>query len=107
MARAPLFDVQLTREATTHLDSIDPKYHRMIASRILEQLSHDPNVPTRNRKPLRLPAPFDATWELRFGPHNRFRVLYDLNVEALTVIVVAIGEKLGNRLIIGGEDVVS
>ena len=64
-----------------------------------------PAKETRNRKPLRQPAPFEATWELRFGPDNRFRVLYDIDVEGRVVTVLAIGEKRRERLFIGGEEV--
>ncbi len=65
----------------------------------------EPNIVTRNRKPLRPPAPFGATWEIRFGPDNRFRVLYDLDEEQRAVHIVAVGEKVGNRLHVGGEEV--
>ena len=65
----------------------------------------EPNVETKNRKPLRQPAPFAAQWEIRFGPDNRFRVLYDIDEEQHAVQIVAIGEKVGNRLIVGGEEV--
>jgi mRNA-degrading endonuclease RelE of RelBE toxin-antitoxin system len=69
------------------------------------QLQFQPNVETKNRKPLRQPAPFAAQWEIRFGPHNRFRVLYDIDEEHRVLQIVAIGEKVGNRLIVGGEEV--
>ncbi len=52
-----------------------------------------------------LQAPFAATWEIRFGPDNRFRVLYDIDEEARVVQIVAIGEKQKERLVIGGEEV--
>jgi hypothetical protein len=68
-------------------------------------LRFEPNVETRNRKPLRRPAPFGATWEIRFGPDNRFRVLYDIAEEPRAVQILAVGEKEGNRLVVGGEEV--
>jgi hypothetical protein len=67
-------------------------------------LTHTPNDETRNRKPMESPAPFAATWELRCGPQNRFRVLYDVELEAGTVSVLAIGVKDRNRLVIGNEE---
>jgi mRNA-degrading endonuclease RelE of RelBE toxin-antitoxin system len=76
-----------------HLDSIELKYHSLIATTIKEQLSHAPATETRNRKPLEEPASFGATWELRFGPKNSFRVFYDVNHEEKTVSVLAIGVK--------------
>ena len=46
-----------------------------------------------------------AGWEIRFGPDNRFRVLYDIDEDDHAVHILAIGEKVGNRLIVGGEEV--
>jgi hypothetical protein len=59
---------------------------------------------TRNRKPLEQPAPFAATWEIRCGPGNRFRVFYDVDTESKNVEVLAIGVKDRNRLTFGGEE---
>jgi mRNA-degrading endonuclease RelE of RelBE toxin-antitoxin system len=90
---------------TKHLASIDAKYDRLIRKKIEEQLRFQPSVETKNRKPLRQPAPFAAQWEIRLGPDNRFRVLYDIDEEQRAVQIVAIGEKAGQRLIVGGEEV--
>ncbi len=65
----------------------------------------EPEQETRNRKPLLQPAPFDATWELRCGPQNRFRVLYGVDPERHEVRIQAIGVKSGNRLIVGGKEI--
>jgi hypothetical protein len=48
---------------------------------------------------------FGATWEIRFGPDNRFRVLYDIDQEARVVQIMAIGEIQRERLFIGGDEV--
>ncbi len=40
-----------------------------------------------------------------FGPHNRFRVFYEVDSEEQTVQVLAIGLKEGNQLFIGGEEI--
>ena len=95
---------QYARGVTQHLESIDAKYDRLIRENIEEQLQFEPGVETKNRKPLRHRA-FAAQWEIRFGPDNRFRVLYDIDEEGRAVQIVAIGEKQGERLIIGGEEV--
>lgn len=87
-----------------HLFAIDRKHHSLIRDRIETQLSFEPDRKTRNRKPLLHPATFGATWELRFGPENCFRVFYESDPMAHTVDVLAIGEKRGNRLYIGGEE---
>jgi hypothetical protein len=62
-------------------------------------------VETRNRKPLRQPAAFSAEWEIRFGPGNRFRVLYDVDTEHAEVHILAVGREVRNRLFIGGEEI--
>ena len=65
---------------------------------------HTPNKETRNRKPIEVPAPFGATWELRFGPGNCFRVFYEMDPAEQTVWVLAIGIKERDRLLIGGQE---
>jgi mRNA-degrading endonuclease RelE of RelBE toxin-antitoxin system len=56
-------------------------------------------------KPLRQEDDIEGEWELRFGPENRFRVFYTIDIENREVQVLAIGVKKGNRLFIGGEEV--
>jgi Ser/Thr protein kinase RdoA (MazF antagonist) len=68
-------------------------------------LTQEPDVETRNRKPVRPPAAFQAEWDLRLGPKNRFRVFYQIDQEKRQVRIVAIGVKDRNRLLIGGEEV--
>ena len=92
-------------EVANHLQSIERKHHSLICNAIQEQLLFEPESETRNRKPLQQPAAFGATWELRFGPRNRFRVLYVVDPERQEVQILAIGVKDRNRLIIGGEEV--
>jgi mRNA-degrading endonuclease RelE of RelBE toxin-antitoxin system len=103
MTRQPKFTLTFAPETLDHLDIIERKYHRLIQKTIDEQLSYTPEKRTRNRKPLDQPAPFGATWELRFGPNNRFRVLYEVEEEQI-VWILAIGIKKGNRLLIGREE---
>jgi hypothetical protein len=50
------------------------------------------------------PAPFGASWELRCGPDNRFRVFYEVDAAAREVQILAIGVKERNRLLIAGEE---
>ena len=105
MARRPKFTLKYAPEVYEHLKTIERKYHRLIAETIKEQLSHTPEVETKNRKPLQEPASIGATWELRFGPKNSFRVFYDVNHEENVVAVLAIGVKDDNRLFIGGQEI--
>ena len=65
----------------------------------------EPATETRNRKPLKRPVDFAATWELRFGPNNRFRVFYDIEPSGRKITILAIGVKEGSHLRIGGEEI--
>jgi mRNA-degrading endonuclease RelE of RelBE toxin-antitoxin system len=104
MAKRPKFTLAFAPEAVEHLDRIDAKYHGLVRRTIQEQLAHTPTQEARNRKPLDQPAPFQASWELRCGPGNRFRVFYDVDAAAQAVQVLAIGVKDRSRLRIGGEE---
>ena len=98
------FDMVFAPEVVAHLDAIELKYHGLIERKIDEQLVHTPERATRNRKPLDEPGPQGATWELRFGPKNQFRVFYETNAAAREVHVLAIGVKERERLLIGGKE---
>lgn len=91
--------------ARTHLRSIEPKYYSLIRKAIDDQLQFEPDVETRNRKPLRRATTIGARREIRFGPTNQFRVFYRVNPYLREVYILAIGEKRGNRLFIGGEEI--
>lgn len=88
-----------------HLRAIDARYRLLIRTTIEDRLRFEPDRESRNRKPLRQPAVFDARWELRFGPGNRFRVFYEVDRENQEVRILAIGVKERNRLTVGGEEV--
>jgi mRNA-degrading endonuclease RelE of RelBE toxin-antitoxin system len=105
MARKQPYDISYDQATKKHLRAIEAKYHSLIRTAIEEQLQHEPGKDTRNRKPLRQPAPFEATWEIRFGPDNCFRVLYGIDEEHRQVQIQAIGVKEGNRLLVAGKEV--
>jgi len=108
VARAkPVFGIAYRPETVRHLDAIRANYLSLIRLTIEEQLSHEPFVETRNRKPLLRESPFgDNVWEIRFGPQNRFRVFYCSDPDdPHRVIVEAIGVKDRNRLMVGGQEV--
>ncbi len=106
MPHRPEFELVFAPEVIDHLEAIEARYHRLIERTLDEQLRHTPVRETRNRKPLAQPAPFAATWELRFGPGNRFRALYEVDELTNTVLILAVGVKEGSRLVIGGEEVI-
>ena len=113
----PRFIIEFSETVKDDMQWIDKNHHPNIKASILEQLQHQPNIETRNRKPLD-PTIRDADWQLRCGEQNQFRVLYRFwikeNNQELeenkdtdilgTVLITAIGEKKNERLWIGGEE---
>ncbi|MCI0699064.1 addiction module toxin RelE [candidate division KSB1 bacterium] len=104
MAQKQSYELIYDPEISQHIAVIDRKYYSLIRKTIKEQLSHEPEVKTRNRKPLEQPSMFGIAWELRFGPDNRFRVFYRTDAINHQVRVLAIGTKVGNRSFIGREE---
>src|SRR5205809_162294 len=104
MARKSPYFLTFDPEVRQHLRAIEAKYHSLIRSAIREQLLFEPEIETRNRKPLQPLAALGASWELRCGPDNRFRVLYAVDSATLEVQILAVGIKDRNRLLIGGEE---
>lgn len=91
MAGKQRFELSYDEAIQDQLRAIQAKYHSLIRAVIEEQLLFEPEKETRNRKPLRQPAPFEATWELRLGPNNRFRALYAVDQERREVQIQASG----------------
>ena len=104
MAKQTPFALVYAAEVKQHLRAIETKYHSLIQAEVEAQLLFDPDVETRNRKPLTRPISFSADWELRFGPKNRFRVFYQVKLESREVRILAIGVKDRDRLFFGGEE---
>jgi mRNA-degrading endonuclease RelE of RelBE toxin-antitoxin system len=94
-----MFEIRISEDAERHLKEFSACDRRILIQAIQEQLTHQPTIPTRNRKLLR-ENPL-ATWELRV---QDFRVLYAVDQDAVTVFVVAIAVKEGNKFIIEGEE---
>lgn len=99
------FELIYDPEVKQHLKAIDRKYYSLIRNTLETQLWFEPDIETRNRKPLKRSVTFEADWELRFGPGNRFRAFYEVNREQGKVYILAIGVKRGNRLIVGKEEI--
>jgi len=98
----PGFSLVYTTSFKRHLKLVEAKYHSLIRDTLEKQLQYQPKLATRNRKPLKKPTAFRAEWELRCGPKNRFRVFYA--VRGKEVILLAFGEKEGNRVFIAGDE---
>jgi len=105
MIRSARYQIGIAPEVLDHLGMIERKHHRIIQRAINQQLSFAPEERTRNRKPIEQPGPFSATWELRLGPDNRFRVFYEVDRVERVVWIVAIGVKERDRLFVGGEEI--
>ena len=101
------FDLVYAPQVKEHLTAIKRKYYGLIRQEIEAQLQLEPDVETRNRKPLKRAVAFEAEWEIRFGPNNRFRVFYKVVQDARAVHILAIGVKVRDRLYIGGEEIES
>jgi hypothetical protein len=102
--RAP-FSLVYAPLVRDHLRSIEPRFHALIRENIENQLQFEPDIERRNRKPLKRATTFGARWEIRFGPVDQFRVFYRVNLYSRDVYILAIGEKRGSRLFIGGQEV--
>lgn len=105
MAPAKRFELIYPPVIKKQLKFIDAKYYSLIQDSLETLLLFQPDVETKNRKPLKRPVTFGATWEIRFGPDNLFRVFYRVDNNIAQVVILAIGEKIGSRLLIGGEEI--
>jgi hypothetical protein len=105
LTRREPFLISYDVKVKEHLLAIEKRYHSLIRTTIEEQLSYDADLETRNRKPLMRDVEFEADWELRFGPDNRFRAFYALDAAEHSVLVLAVGVKRGSKLSIGGEEI--
>ncbi len=101
----PPFALIYDPEVKSHLRAIERRFHGLIRRMIEEQLRFEPDTETRNRKPLQRSVAFDAKWELRFGPENRFRVFYRVSHTRREVRVLGVGVKERNQLMLGGEEI--
>lgn len=91
------FQITITAEAEEQLRALDVRDQRILEAAILARLSDQPTTPTRAIKRLR-PNPL-AEFELRAG---ELRALY--NVEGSEVVLLVVGRKVGNKLIVKGEE---
>ena len=94
------YQVNVKDEAKVDLDHYSAFERKTIVSEIRVQLTHEPLVETKNRKPLRQ-NPI-ASWELRVG---KYRVFYEVDDTGRTVTVVSIGHKEHNALLVRGREV--
>ena len=93
------YRIEYSPDTEDHFRALTRNQQVTILDSVKRQLSHQPDVETRNRKPMR-PNPI-APWELRIG---RLRVYYDVEHEPERVVnVLAVGIKDRNNVRIGKE----
>lgn len=94
-----MYEIAYTDEALEDLKCFKKHEHNEIIDGIDLQWRSEPNVETRNRKPM---CPNEkASWELRIG---NFRVLYDIDTEVRIVEIQKIGKKQGNTFLFRGKE---
>jgi mRNA-degrading endonuclease RelE of RelBE toxin-antitoxin system len=104
MAKQRRYELIYDPDVLNHLVKIEKKYHSLIRREIERQLSYQPELETKNRKPLLRASTLGSAWELRFGPENRFRVFYRTEAELRQVYILAVGMKVKERLFVGGKE---
>lgn len=93
------YRIEYSPDAEEHLRFLTARQRATVLDTVDEQLTRQPTVETRNRKPMR-PNPL-APWELRIG---KLRVYFDIEEEPEAVVYIrAVGIKEGNRVRIGGK----
>jgi mRNA-degrading endonuclease RelE of RelBE toxin-antitoxin system len=96
------FRIKYATAVKTDLKAIPQQHHPLIQKKILEQLLHEPNVKTRNRKPMKGLGLSNEIWELRLGPGNCFRVFYMFDQNSVLILAIVVKER--EKVRVGGED---
>lgn len=92
------YAIEYSPDAVEHLRFLTARQQASVLDTVDTQLTYQPTVETRNRKPMR-PNPL-APWELRIGV---LRVYYDVEEFPLPrVLIRAVGIKERNRVRIAG-----
>jgi mRNA-degrading endonuclease RelE of RelBE toxin-antitoxin system len=91
------FRITITEAAERQLRALSTREQRLLDLAIQVRLTHQPTTPTRSIKRLR-PNPL-LEFELPVGD---LRVLY--NVEGEEVVLLIVGRKAGNALLVEGEE---
>lgn len=106
-----LYVIEFAVSVKSQLDALSASHRARVLDAIEKQLADEPLIETRNRKRLR-PNPV-APWELRVGAIRVFYDVEEMDADSSgqefqskgTVYILAIGQKTGNVLRIGGIEV--
>lgn len=93
------FQITMTQIAEAQFKSLPVREQRILEAAVLARLRDQPMTPSRAIKRLH-PNPL-AEFELRVGD---LRVLYNVETENTEVVLLVVGRKVGNTLIVGGEE---
>jgi mRNA-degrading endonuclease RelE of RelBE toxin-antitoxin system len=93
------YQITITEDADRQLHALPVRDQRRLQAAILARLRDQPTVPTKAIKRLR-PNPL-AEFELRVGA---LRVLYNVEEAQNEVVLLIIGKKVGNKLIVEEEE---
>ena len=93
------FRITITEVAKRQFKTLSAREQRVLETAIVGKLREEPTTPTHSVKCLRS-NPF-AGFELRSGD---LRVLYNVEVENQEVVLLIVGRKVGNKLVVEGEE---
>ena len=91
------YRITITEEAVSHLRALPARQQRILEAAILARLRDQPTTLSKSVKMLRHNPLVE--FEIRVGD---LRALY--NVEGSEVVVLVVGRKVGNKLIVGNEE---
>ena len=94
------YSIKYSPDAVVHLKRLTKRYQKIVLDGVERSLAHQPSNSSRNRKRMRPNA--WADWELRLGD---LRVYYVIGEPDNCVSILAVGIKIGNRVVIGGEEI--
>ena len=93
------YQIWYSPDAEGHLRHLTARERAIVLDAVDRQLTHQPTVETRNRRPMR--PSLIAPWELRIG---HLRVYYDVDKSPVAVVRIrAVGVKERNHVRIGTE----
>jgi mRNA-degrading endonuclease RelE of RelBE toxin-antitoxin system len=91
--------IVITDEADAQLRALPVRDQRIVEAAVAARLREQPTIPTKAIRRLRS-NPL-AEFELRV---RGFRVLYNVEQDSSEVVLLVVGRKVGNKLIVGGEE---
>ena len=93
------FRITITDEADAQLRALLAREQRIVEAAVMARLCDQPMVPTKAIRRLR-PNPL-AEFELRV---QNLRVLNNVDRGDSEVVLLVVGRKVGNKLIVGGKE---